>query len=336
MLPAANNVRSALPSRYPTKYSVAFRTWASDLPLGRCAGSNYDVSIYNAWTDTRQRPGRKLRSELFLNNIPVPRAEKPFGFVTRIETTDTGREFEKGHNYYARFSIHFRFLRCDGGSACRAINDRKGGPLIYDAVNDFNTTGIQSSGSAWTYGTETTLNGAFTLLPEFAAIACDTVACTPSDALFDSYYFNGNGAGGPDIAYNNSAGTITYPVSPALVLPDNVLELGPGGSSGGPEFTVLRWTAQRSGTYSVSGFMENLRDSTTAQYVYMNGVEEYSQTYVGSTDLQQAPLSFGDLAILAGGTVDFIVDSGGIRMGMSSACRRQSPHRACRSPLPSP
>ena len=52
---------------------------------------------------------------------------------------------------------------------------------------------------------------------------------------------------------------------------------GPGGLSGGPEFTVLRWTAQRSGTYSVSGFMENLRDSTTAQYVYMTALKNIAK-----------------------------------------------------------
>ncbi len=222
--------------------------------------------------------------------------------------------------------LDFRYFRNLGALAVAAMayaaapTTAKAGPVTYDAVTDFNTTGAQISASSWTYGTETALNGTFTLLPQFAAITCYTLgvadACSPSDASFDSYYYSGNGAGGPDIADNLSGGTITYPVSPAaLVWPDNVLELGPGGSSGGPEFTVLRWTAQQTGTYSISGFTENLQYSTTDQYVFIGDVEAYSQTFDGSADLQQDPLSFSDLSLAAGETVDFIVGPQGNQNG---------------------
>jgi hypothetical protein len=186
------------------------------------------------------------------------------------------------------------------------------GSLTYDAVADFNTTGVQSAG-AWAYGTETAINGAFTLFPNFAAIRCsqDPIPCLPSSASLDTYYYD-QVATGPAVVSNNSGGTITFPVNPALIFPGNVLGLGPGSTSlGTPAFTVVRWTAPESGEYNISGFMENLQAATTDQYVYVDGVQKFSDTYNGSLALQQEQFSFSNVFLTGGGTVDFLVDSGG-------------------------
>jgi hypothetical protein len=186
-------------------------------------------------------------------------------------------------------------------------------PLSWDAVAGFNTTGVQT-GTAWTYGTETSLNGTLTLFQDFAAVSClqDTSPCLPSSAPIDSYYYQFV-ANGPAVVYNGSGGTITFPVNPALVWPDDVLLIGPGSTSAGtPPFTDVRWTASQAGVYNISGLFENLQAATTDQYVYLNGVTQlFSGTYTGSVSIQKQSFAFSSVSIAAGGTLDFIVDSGG-------------------------
>jgi hypothetical protein len=188
----------------------------------------------------------------------------------------------------------------------------------WDAVANFNTTGIQTAGSVWTYGTETSLSAPFTLLPDFASQLCTNsdapfpFVCSPSDATRELYYYK-NVDMGPGVDYNNFGSTIAISGNPSLVWPANVLLIGPGSSEygGSPPFLVIRWTAPKAGTYNISGFFENLQGATTDQYVLINGVQKFSSTYSGSSSLQQQPFSFSNISVAAGGTVDFIVDSGG-------------------------
>ena len=98
---------------------------------------------------------------------------------------------------------------------------------MYDAVADFNATGVQISGATWSYGTETSLNGVFSFLPNFGSVSCGSTppqqaACQPVGATVLSYFasnpFVGLGPGGV-LGKNMSGGTITYPVGGSMTIP---------------------------------------------------------------------------------------------------------------------
>jgi hypothetical protein len=81
---------------------------------------------------------------------------------------------------------------------------------VYDAVADFNATGIQSSGATWTYGTEASNGGPLTLMPRFGMVICGSTSTLPSDcqpdgahilSYFDSSIESSNGS---TLLYNQS------------------------------------------------------------------------------------------------------------------------------------
>ena len=53
--------------------------------------------------------------------------------------------------------------------ASAAISENAGG-AVYDAVADFNATGLQAPGDTWTYGAVTTLGGALSYLPKLSEL----------------------------------------------------------------------------------------------------------------------------------------------------------------------
>jgi hypothetical protein len=185
----------------------------------------------------------------------------------------------------------------------------------YNAVNDFNLTGVQASGAIWTYGTTPTLNGPFTLLPGFGTVNCTGFAtlypndCNPSGASWADYFSSGN-ALGPAVGKNTSLSTITYlagtnGVGINAAWPNNELLMAPGGSLRGfqPDFVVVRFTNPVAGTYNISGSFSNLQAATVNTYVSILGTP-----FVESLG---SPFDFAGVSLPVGGTVDFIVDSQG-------------------------
>ncbi len=185
--------------------------------------------------------------------------------------------------------------------------------LTFDAVQGFNMSGVQpQSGNAWTYGTETTLNGTLSLYPpgDFAHETCNGVSCTPNGATSQLYYYQSANVG-PAVNLNTSGGTITYPASPPLVWPDNVLLTGPGAGSN-PQYAVVRWTAPVAGVYYINGYWQDQQQAKGGLHVSVNnGSQETDGFFNGSSALQgQVPFSLSAVTMSAGETVDFICDNG--------------------------
>jgi len=192
---------------------------------------------------------------------------------------------------------------------------------LYDAVADFNATGVQMPGATWAYGKETSLNGVFSLLPDFGVVSCDPApvepssACRPIGATVLSYFAIAPlvGYGGPDggaVGKNVSTGTIIYPqgafADNDVVFPANVLGMGPAG------LLVTRWTAPMASTVNVTGFFQDLQAASVGLYVVVNGKRAFASSFGGGKTLQgQIPFSLSSLNLSAGDTIDFVVDSQG-------------------------
>lgn len=179
---------------------------------------------------------------------------------------------------------------------------------VYDAVADFNLSGNNPlNGNAWAYGTEATIGGTFTPMAVFGNLGGQPVNNT---------YFYNQLPYGPAIGDNTTANTLNLGGSPNLLWPDNVLLIGPGGSSnpGTPEYAVVQWTAPATGLYNVNGFFENLQDANTDLYILANGTSIYSN--VSSFDRAESGqdpqlFSASNLSLTQGETLQFLVGYNG-------------------------
>jgi hypothetical protein len=135
------------------------------------------------------------------------------------------------------------------GIACSAV---------YDAVADFNATGVQAPGGTWTYGTLSTPGGSLSFLANFGSVTCGGANlpsdCQPSGATMLSYFTSAPVSNpGASLELNTSEGTITYTkgspqVDNNVVFPTDVLMMSPAG-----ELETVRWTAPIGGTFDVAG-----------------------------------------------------------------------------------
>src|SRR5262249_49389208 len=88
-----------------------------------------------------------------------------------------------------------------------------GPDVTYDVVHGFNTTGVQpGSGNPFTYGTETSLNVGFTLLPRFFNTNIAGSGEVATGGTLNDYYFAQNWQlDGPTIEEIATGNTVTIP-----------------------------------------------------------------------------------------------------------------------------
>jgi hypothetical protein len=138
----------------------------------------------------------------------------------------------------------------------------------YDVVTSFNDTGTQpQAGNPFTYGTEQTLNGAFTLFPFFGTETCTFGVCTTNG--FVQNYYSGTNFVGPTTgkAIVTSGGNTLFFSDGHLVIPNNVLVVEPSITL----LNVTRFTAPATGTYYLSGSFSDLQRATVGLTILVNG-----------------------------------------------------------------
>jgi hypothetical protein len=154
----------------------------------------------------------------------------------------------------------------------------------------------------FTFGTTTSISGSFAINPFERAFNNGTVAGFDSPSLPSQVPLIWRNITGATI----NQGTVTQAA--------NVLNLHPG--SGGL-FTVLRYTAQTAGVYSVSGQFTALDSTSTTVAVIINGgaISGFSGNVNNGTvnpapGTAPAPFNLSSFALAAGGTIDFVVGPG--------------------------
>jgi hypothetical protein len=161
---------------------------------------------------------------------------------------------------------------------------------FWDAVQNFSTA--SNPNGAWTYGTEPSLNGAFTAFPQ-------TLTCfTDAPCWYNGQTYPNAAA----VELNTSVYTQHYLT---VIVPNNMLYIGAEANA-----VVVRWTAPAAGKYWIFGQFQGLdlslpnvtvaiyEDQTTALFTN-------SLTFFG--DYQDFNLS--GLTLKKGTTIDFVVTS---------------------------
>ncbi len=215
--------------------------------------------------------------------------------------------------------------------AISAVLPLSGFAQTYDAVAQFNTSGVQIIGAVWTYGTETSLNSGFSLLPSYQSnYPCGVLpsgeasTCAPTTQQFSDYYL-AIPFYGPAIAKNTSAtpATMTFTVAgPSLIWPGSSLLVIPAcGSQVAPPLSIVRWTAPAAGTYNIAGMFQNDQEANTPVYVSINGITIFANTSaLNGAEPVESTVGFSggalsNVSLAAGDTVDFIVASAGYNSG---------------------
>jgi hypothetical protein len=193
--------------------------------------------------------------------------------------------------------------------------------VTFNVLADFNDTGSQPAPGnpftyPFTYGTETTLNGAFTLLPFFGNTTCSVGGgvCTTDGSVNNYYFANPYQFSGPSIGTVATGGTLTFPSSPVpLVVPNDVLVMMPGSPDyNAPNLVVTRFTAPRAGVFDITGSFTDLSMSSVSLAVLINGATAFNSSFAGQSPHQGTiPFSINGVSLLPGMTVDFAVDSKG-------------------------
>jgi RHS repeat-associated protein len=160
------------------------------------------------------------------------------------------------------------------------------------AVNDF--SGGHNPNGSWSYGYKTTATSAFTPFSSNANLFGGGL-----DSWSQGYCC-------PMITRNATGTTYTYPGAPSVVQPADVLNLHPGPSG---EKSVVRWTAQTAGTYTISGRFQGIdtAGTTTDVTIQQNGTAVYSNNINGYGNQVTFSLS---VTVNVGDTIDFQVGYG--------------------------
>lgn len=175
-----------------------------------------------------------------------------------------------------------------------AISSATASAQTWDAAADFN---LAQSG-AWSYGWSVTQGGAFNQFPINAP-------GTPG--------IEGWSGGGSSGVWSNTSLEVLHPAGTIYAAP-GILGQHPGDNG---QYSVVRWTTQQSGTYSIDagffGISESGQQTSTDVHILKNNVSHFdglveghwaSENFrVGTT----APLTF---SLIAGDTVDFVVGFG--------------------------
>jgi hypothetical protein len=187
----------------------------------------------------------------------------------------------------------------------------------FDVVTDFNDTGVQPAPGnphtyPFTYGTETSLNVGFTLLPFFGNTNCSVASGQCQNAgTVDNYYLNDQFSGSA-ISKVASGGTLTFPGIPGgWHVADNVLVMMPGSPDfQAPDLVVTRFTAPNAGTFNITGSLTDLEIASVTFTILVDGASVFSASFTGHSQQQGTiPFSIDDVRLSPRSTVDFVVDS---------------------------
>jgi hypothetical protein len=152
----------------------------------------------------------------------------------------------------------------------------------YDVVTDFNDTGVQpAADNPFTYGTETALNGAFTLLPLFGNTNSSVGGnSTQYDGTVDNYYFTYPlQFSGPSVAIVATGDVLTFPSPVPLIVPNDVLVMMPGSSDYfAPNLVVTRFTAPSDGLYDLAGSFTDLQMASVGLAIVVNGTTVFNNS----------------------------------------------------------
>ena len=177
--------------------------------------------------------------------------------------------------------------------------------LTYDVLDDFNTTGIQpADGYSFTYGTETSLNVGFALLPYFGNIST-------SDGTVSSYQQFVGQFVGPLTGAVTTGNTATFPSDVPLIIPNDVLAMAPGSPDfAAPNLIVTRFTAPSAGVFDLAGSFTDLEMASVGLAIVVNGTTVWNSSFTGSSPYQGTiSFSINGLSLAQGATIDFVVDS---------------------------
>jgi hypothetical protein len=184
------------------------------------------------------------------------------------------------------------------GSAGAAISFNS-----WEVASEFSDTSNPNDNTTgrFSYGYETTLNGAFISMPAFSA------------PPIDGWTANLSGTGTPSVAHNMTNVTQGPFGSAFVVYPPNALQLHPGV---GCEYADVRFTAKKTGKYRISGqfYAMNYNAGTTT---------DVNISINGSPPIYTGQINYGSGAVSAsftpmhlivglqvGGTIDFQVGCG--------------------------
>jgi subtilisin family serine protease len=183
----------------------------------------------------------------------------------------------------------------------------------FDVVSDFNHTGVQPAvGYPFTYGTETALNVGFTLLPYYGNTNASGTWSIQTGGTVDNYYFGSYQFAGPSVGVVATGGTLTFPASPALIVPNDVLCMMPGGPEfNAPDLLVTRFTAPSAGLFDIAGSFTDLQVASVGLTILIDGVPVFSDTSFTGSSAYQGTVSFSihGMSLAQGATIDFVVDS---------------------------
>lgn len=177
-----------------------------------------------------------------------------------------------------------------------AVTARPSLTASYDAVSNFSTT-LNPTG-AWSYGWETSLGGSFTLYTvENSAIYPGIDSWEGPDSCGVEFLF-------PIVNFNHTGATLNYAVG--VSQPANMLNLHPSCNG---VFSVVRWTAPATGSFSVVGLFQGIdtRNTTTDVHILQNSATLLSGSINRFGD--QVAFSF-TRHLIAGETLDFAVGFG--------------------------
>ncbi len=166
-------------------------------------------------------------------------------------------------------------------------------PAVYattwNLVNDFSTANI--SGSAWSFGYETTLGTGFTQYDS----SIQTIFTNISGPVWYMSSYHAAGDYIPDV-WKNTTTDYHWEVAPGEV------SLHPGHYETAGALSVVRWSAPVSGEAAIE-FTFGAGDlGTESYYVYVNGVQRYA--WINDSYSESGTFTVN---VTTGNTIDFIV-----------------------------
>ena len=186
----------------------------------------------------------------------------------------------------------------------------------FNVVTDFNNTGIQpATGNPFTYGTETSLNTGFALLPNFevGSWSAGSGQCTSNGGTLANYYLD-QSISGPSVGKVATGGPLNF--ANAFIVPSNVLMMMPGNPGdpfNTPGIVVTRFTAPEAGIFNITGSFIDLQAASVSLAVLVNGSVAFSEGFSGGGGSGTRPFSINGVLLDQGMTIDFAVDSLGAR-----------------------
>jgi PEP-CTERM motif len=165
--------------------------------------------------------------------------------------------------------------------------------LAFSAAGDFSAS--SNPNGAWSYGSSTSLASAF--IP--SSIPTNNYA----GLSLDGWLGTSDGSGTPYILHNATAHNVTNQVT---VYQPGQLAQHPGAQD---QYSVVRWTAPFSGTFSINATFSglSLAGDTADVHILLDGISIFNSTVTGSP----SPASFSTIGSLsAGDRIDFAVGFG--------------------------